>query len=65
MQAGLAVKATAHDAWEAIKQVRLGADWVREANAQHLRREFNNIEFKAGETVEDFSLRLNTIASQF
>jgi hypothetical protein len=64
MQAGLAIKATAHNAWEVIKKVRLDTDRVREANAERLRREFNDIEFKVGETVEDFSLRLNTIASQ-
>ncbi|KAG8095916.1 hypothetical protein GUJ93_ZPchr0013g34734 [Zizania palustris] len=64
MQAGLAVKSTAHDAWEAIRKVRLGADRVKEANVERLRRDFNDIVFKAGETVEDFSLRLNTVASQ-
>jgi hypothetical protein len=64
MQAGLAVKATTHDAWEAFKQVRLSIDRVREANAERLCREFSEIEFKAGETMEDFSLWLNTVASQ-
>ncbi len=64
MQAGLAVKPTATEAWEAIRQVRVGADRVKEANAERLRREFGDITFKAGETVEDFSLRLNTVASQ-
>jgi hypothetical protein len=64
MQAGLAVKPTATEAWEAIRQVHVGADRVKKANAERLRREFGDITFKTGETVEDFSLRLNTVASQ-
>jgi hypothetical protein len=64
MQAGLAVKATAREAWEAIRKVRVGADRVKEANAERLRREFGDISFKPGESVEDFSLRLNSVASE-
>jgi hypothetical protein len=64
MQAGLAVKPTASDTWEAIRQVRVGADCVKEANAERLRRDFADIDFKPGESVEDFSLRLNAMTSQ-
>ncbi|WVZ66256.1 hypothetical protein U9M48_015503 [Paspalum notatum var. saurae] len=64
MQAGLAVKETAKEAWEAIKAVRVGVERVKEANAEKLRKEFNELKFKAGEGVEDFSLRLNTLANQ-
>jgi hypothetical protein len=64
MQAGLAVKETAKKAWEAIRSVRVGVDRVKEANAEKLRKEFNELRFKAGEGVEDFSLRLNTLANQ-
>jgi hypothetical protein len=35
-----------------------------EANAEHLRREFGEISFKSSESVEDFSLCLNTVVSQ-
>jgi hypothetical protein len=64
MQAGLTVKSTAHEAWQAIRKVRLGADCVKEANAEQLRREFDDLIFTPGETVEDFSLRLTIVASQ-
>ncbi|WVZ77374.1 hypothetical protein U9M48_025249 [Paspalum notatum var. saurae] len=64
MRAGLAVKETAKEAWEAIKAVRVGVERVKEANAEKLRKEFNELRFKAGEGVEDFSLRLNTLANQ-
>jgi hypothetical protein len=64
MQVGLTVKSTAHEAWEAIWKVRLDANRVREANADWLWREFSDLAFKPGEIVEDFSLRLTTVASQ-
>jgi hypothetical protein len=46
---GLAVKSTTHEAWEAIQKVRLGADRVKEANAERLRHEFGDIIFKPGD----------------
>jgi hypothetical protein len=64
MQAGLTVKPTAHAAWEAIQNMWLRADRVKEANTVRLRREFVDLSFKSGESVEDFSLWLNTVASQ-
>jgi hypothetical protein len=64
MQAGLAIKSTTHEAWEAIRKVRLGADHVREANAEWLRREFSDLAFRPDETMEDFSLWLTTVVSQ-
>ncbi|WVZ54781.1 hypothetical protein U9M48_005530 [Paspalum notatum var. saurae] len=64
MQAGLTVKEIANEAWEAIKAVCVGVERVKEANAEKLRKEFNELKFKAGEGVEDFSLRLNTLANQ-
>ena len=62
MQAGLARKETAKEAWEAIQAMRVGVERVKEANTEKLRKEFNELRFKAG--VEDFSLRLNTLANQ-
>lgn len=37
MKAGLAVKETAREAWDAILVMRVGADRVKEANVEHLR----------------------------
>ncbi|WVZ51078.1 hypothetical protein U9M48_002258 [Paspalum notatum var. saurae] len=56
-------KVTAKAAWDAIKTVRMGVKWVHESNAQKLRRDFNNITFKDGESVDDFSLRISNLAS--
>jgi hypothetical protein len=58
------VKHSAHDAWDVTQKIQLGANRVKEANAERLRWEFGNITFKPGETVEEFSLRLTTVVSQ-
>jgi hypothetical protein len=54
---------TTHDAWESIRKMRLSADRVKEANAERLWREFGELTFKSGETVDDLSIRINTIVS--
>jgi hypothetical protein len=64
MQAGLAVKSMAHEAREAIHKVRVDVDRVKEADTKLLRQEFDDITFKPSESVENFLLCLNTIASQ-
>jgi hypothetical protein len=58
--AGLTVKKMTHDAWEAFRKLRLGADQVKEANAEQLKCEFGEIAFKPNESVEDFLLCLST-----
>jgi hypothetical protein len=64
MQAGLAVKETTKEAWEAIRSIRVGANKVKEANAKKLRREFDDIVFKSGECVEEFAMRISSLANQ-
>lgn len=58
MQAGLARKESAYDAWESIKDIRVGVEQVKEANAEKLQQDFVGITFKPGELVEDFSFRI-------
>jgi hypothetical protein len=64
MQAGLANKETAREAWESIRRIHIGADRVKEANVERLRQEFAEMRFKPGECVEDFSLRITALANQ-
>ncbi|XP_062217702.1 uncharacterized protein LOC133917893 [Phragmites australis] len=64
MQAGLARKDSAYDAWEAVKTIRVGVESVKEANAEKLRREFAEMAFKPSELVEEFTLRLQAVANQ-
>ena len=59
----LGAKKNVKEAWEAVKSMRVGAERVKEANAQRLLQEFENIMFKDGETVDDFALRINALAA--
>jgi hypothetical protein len=47
---------------EEIKSRRIGVQRVRDANVEQL-KEFNNIRFKDGESVDDFSMRLTGITN--
>ena len=59
MKAGLAVKKSAKEAWEAVKMMRVGDDRVKSANVQRLLKEFENVAFHDGESVGDFAMRIN------
>jgi hypothetical protein len=60
----LATKASAKAAWEAIRTMRIGDDRVRKSIAQNLRAEYEQIAFRDGEPVEDFTLRLTNIVQR-
>ncbi|WVZ88673.1 LOW QUALITY PROTEIN: hypothetical protein U9M48_035165 [Paspalum notatum var. saurae] len=60
----IANKATAKIAWDSLKLMNVGVERVRKAKASTLRREFDSLKFKDGETVDDFGIRINRIANQ-
>ncbi|KAK1647471.1 hypothetical protein QYE76_065276 [Lolium multiflorum] len=60
----LAVKDTAKEAWDAIKTIRVGADRVRDSKAQNFRKQYEDLRFKSGESVDDFGLRLQELVHQ-
>jgi hypothetical protein len=64
MQVVLAVKETTKEAWEAICSMRVDADMVKEANAEKLRQEFDDISFKSSECVEEFSMFFSCKSTQ-
>jgi hypothetical protein len=64
MLASLAVKATAAEAWEAGRSLRIGSEAVRNVRAQWLRMEFESIRFKEGETIDDFTMRLDNLVAE-
>jgi hypothetical protein len=57
----LGARNTVKQAWDAVKMMRLGADQVKEVNAQKLLQEFENIKFKDGESVEDFGMHISNL----
>ena len=60
----LATKASAKEAWEAIRTMRIGDDRVRKSTAQSLCVEYEQISFRDGESVEDFALRLSNLVQR-
>ena len=59
----LGAKKTVKEAWESVKIMRIGADRVKEVSVQKLLKEFKNIEFKEGESVEDFGRRITNLTA--
>jgi hypothetical protein len=64
MQARLAYKESACEAWESIHRIRVGTDPVKEANVERSRQDFVEIKFKPGECVEDFSNRITALTNE-
>jgi hypothetical protein len=63
MAPSLVAKGTTKAAWQAIKERRVGSDSVQETKLQRLRRELENIRFKPGEKVDDFTDRLQELVA--
>lgn len=64
LQGSIASKVSARAAWEALKKMHLGVDRVREAKVNTLRRQFQELKFKEGETVDEFGVRISDLANQ-
>ena len=63
MHSMLLNKKSTREAWEAIRSMRLGAERVKEVNAQKLLAEFESISFKTGESIDDFAVRIGKLAT--
>jgi hypothetical protein len=63
MHAMLIGKGSAMAAWQAIKLQHQGNDRVRDTRVRRLRTEFETITFREGERVDEFSLRITTLAA--
>jgi hypothetical protein len=61
MQFSLSKKRTAKEAWDAVTVARIGSDRAHKTTLQALCKEWENLAFKPGEDVDDFTLRLNTL----
>jgi hypothetical protein len=64
MQVSLVCKETAAYAWEVIWTMRMGGERIKEAMADKLHCDFDDLHFKVGKCVEDFTQRATTIANQ-
>lgn len=63
MLLALAEKKKAKDAWEAIKTLCQGADRVKAAKAQTLKLEFETLNMKDDENLDDFCMKLNGLVT--
>jgi hypothetical protein len=61
MQFLLSKKRSDNEALDAIAAARIGGDRARKTTLQALRKEWENLAFKPGENVDDFTLSLNTL----
>jgi hypothetical protein len=61
MQFSLSKKRTAKEAWDTIVAACISSDSARKTTLQALHKEWENLTFKPGEDVDDFTLRLNTL----
>ena len=57
----MANKESAKAAWDDIKTVNLSVERVCRAKAQTLRREFDALIFKDGESMDEFAVRISTL----
>ena len=60
----IAEKETSAEAWEAIKTNRLGDDRIKEVRVQTLKSEFDRLQMKNTESVDDFALRMKSITNE-
>lgn len=63
MLLSLAEKKKAKDAWDAIKILCQGADRVRKARIQTLKTEFESLNMKDNEPLDDFCMKLNGLVT--
>jgi len=61
IDASLANKATAKEAWDSIATARLGDHRIRRATLPRLRQEWEGLAFNPGDQVEDFAFRLSSL----
>ncbi|XP_074363655.1 uncharacterized protein LOC141704307 [Apium graveolens] len=59
----IADKKKAKDAWEAIKTLCQGADRVKKARIQTLKTEFESLQMKDNDQLDDFCMRLNGLVT--
>ncbi|XP_066312207.1 uncharacterized protein [Miscanthus floridulus] len=60
----LGTKNSAKETWEVIAAMRVSSDRAKKATAQLLKQEYATLKFKDGESVEDFSLRMQSLISK-
>lgn len=64
MASSLTSKESAKAAWDHLAAARLGSDRARVAAAQRVRKQYENIAFHDGESLDDFAARLHKLVHE-
>jgi hypothetical protein len=64
LMGAVASKAMARDAWDMLRVRNIGIDHVRKGNASTLKWDFDALKFNDGESVDDFSARIDRITCE-
>jgi hypothetical protein len=56
--------ATDKEAWEAIREVRVGEEKVKRARAQVLKRQLNKLEMSRGEMIAEYYVKITNLVSK-
>lgn len=60
----IADKQTAKEAWDALREMRVGEDRVKKARIQVLKRQLNKLHMEDSETITEFSMKLTTLVAE-
>ncbi|KAJ4802293.1 hypothetical protein LUZ62_014859 [Rhynchospora pubera] len=60
----IAEKETAKDAWDALREMRVGEDRVKKARVQVLKRQLNNMHMENSETINKYAMKLTTLVGE-
>src|ERR1041385_1846755 len=60
----LAEYETTREAWNALKEMRIGEDRVTKARAQVLKRQLHKLQMEETESVNDYAMRLTTLVGE-
>ncbi|KAA0033515.1 hypothetical protein E5676_scaffold104G001050 [Cucumis melo var. makuwa] len=61
----IAKKKTAKEIWDSLKEKYLGSERVKMARVQTLKREFDVLQMKETETIDEFAGKISGLASKF
>ncbi|KAB5556912.1 hypothetical protein DKX38_007821 [Salix brachista] len=60
----IAEKQTAKEAWDALREMRIGEDRVKKARVQVLKRQLYKVHMQDSETVNEYSMKLTTLVGE-
>jgi hypothetical protein len=64
MVMAIAEHETAAQAWEAIRQMRVGEDRVKKSRVKQLKRQLDRLQMDEGETISAFGQKLTTLVAE-